>query len=278
MARGYVDGRSRLPFELVLRAQMQLVKLGFMRRRAFPVELDLLDHFVAELGVQDPAELEKARREFCLATWIVRTRRHFMKLPIRRQGAWLKLAPEVASTLRGGALLVGAHFGCGMLTPLALAQLGIEIVAIVHTPSATLRPKFVRALDISKQDPMQAVVEARAILRRGGVVFLAGDVATRRPGGNVEVDVLGRRRRFARGFAELSISSSVPPTPVFSRVDQAGKVFTWVEPPLAAPDSGDREERVAALIRAYADRLTANFARHPGNVSPDAIRAFFARG
>ena len=266
---------SGLPFELVLRAQVRLASVGFLRRRAFREELALLDRFLAHLGISDPAAIESARRQRCLATWIRGARADYAKLSPARQSAWLPLAGDLEAALRGGALLVATHFGGGLLTPLALAQLGIPMLAIVSTPAGPAPyPRIVEIVDISRESTLRAVARAHATLRRGGVVFLAGDLASGTPDGDIDVSVLGRRRRISRGFAELSLAASVPPTPVFSRVDQAGNVFTWVEPALEG--SGETHKaRVASLARSYARRISENFARYPGNVAPPAIRSFF---
>lgn len=266
---------SRLPFELALRAQIQLARVGFLRRRAFREELALLDRFLSHLGIEDPAAVESARRERSLATWIRRTRARYAKLPPARQSAWLQLVGDLEATLRGGTLLVGTHFGCGLLTPLALSQLGIPMLAIVSTPAAPAQfPKLVEIVDVSRESTLRAVARARATLRSGGVVFLAGDLASGSRDGDIDVNVLGRRRRISRGFAELAVSASVPATPVFSRVDQSGNIFTWAEPALAM-DGETHRDRVANLARAYARQVSTTFARYPGNVAPPAIRGFF---
>ena len=266
---------SGLPFELALRAQVRFVSVGFLRRRAFREELALLDRFLAHLGISDPAAIESARRQRCLATWIRGARADYAKLSLARQSAWLPLASDLEATLRGGALLVATHFGGGLLTPLALAQLGVPMLAIVSTPARPARfPRLVEIVDISRESTLRAVARAHATLRRGGVVFLAGDRASGSRDGDIDVNVLGRTRRISRGFAELSLAASVPPTPVFSRVDQAGNIFTWALPALVG--SGETHKaRVASLAQSYARRVSEVFARYPGNVAPPSIRSFF---
>jgi len=265
---------SGLSFELALRAQVQLARVGFLRRRNFREQVELLDRFLAQLGISDPARIESARREQCLASWIRHTRKHWVKVSRARQSVWLHLASDVEATLRGGALLVGTHFGCGLLTPLALARLEIPILVIVRKPGGpSLSPRLFEIIDISRESTLRAVAEARATLRGGGVVFLAGDLVSGSRDGDIEVNVLGRKRRISRGFAELSLASSVPATPILSRIDQAGNIITWLEPALR-PSGETHKARVASLAGSYARQISTTFAQYPGNVSPPSIRNY----
>ncbi len=221
--------------------------------------------------------MENAHRERYLSHWSNRARRRFGALPRSRQGTWLHLAGDTGETLRGGALLVGSHFGCGLLTPLALTQLEIEMWTIAHTPrGGHYESPLVHVLDLSRVAPLDVAIAARSVLRRGGVVFVAGDLSVDGADDRIAVSVLGRPRRIARGFAELSISSSVPATPIFSRVDPSGTISTWIEPGLSATAGQNRRTQAAELAQGYADRLSANFARFPGSVTPGAMRSHFA--
>lgn len=262
-----------LPFEAVLRVYEQAVKIDSIRRRIYPRELDLVDRFLAALAIHDPVAIEAARRERCLATWANRSRRHYMRLTPDRQAERLMLAPDVEARLRSGALLLGAHFGCAFLTFVALARLNMPILGLVRGSDwQTYTPKCVRILDVAAEPPVLVALEALRALRAGGIVFLAGDLTGTDA---VEVQVLGRTHRLVCGFADLSIASSVSATPVFSRIDQHGRIFTWMDSPLAAAPEGVQRAR-AALGQAYADRLSEIFAAYPGNVTPDAIERYLS--
>src|SRR5207237_5022381 len=131
------------------------------------------------------------------------------------------------------------------------SRLRLPIFVIVRSPpgSLPLSDSF-EICDLRKESAHRAMMTARAKLRRGQIVFLAGDVPSASEDGNLRLNVLGRTRMISRGFAELSVASSVPPTPIFSRVEASGKIYTWLEPPLAS--SGDSHTaRVWSLAAAY---------------------------
>ncbi|MFM8411624.1 MAG: hypothetical protein ACKOCT_15275, partial [Alphaproteobacteria bacterium] len=109
--------------------------------------------------------------------------------------------------------------------------------------------------------------------RRGGVVFIAGDLPSERAADNVETAVLGRTRPLPRGFAEIALTTAVRPTPVFSRMGTDGRILTWVEPPLEA-EGATRRDRASSLVHAFAGRMSDAFRKYPGNVAPPAMRRF----
>ncbi len=263
---------SGAAFDAFLRSQARLAGFEWYRRHLFRDELALLDRFLEMRGVTDQRAIEGAHRQRTMASLIRRVRRYYATLPPARQRVWLPLAPDVEATMRGGALLVGAHFGGALLTAVALSQLGIPLLMIVRTrPGATLRPTCVEICDLRHTSTQHAIGAAWTMLRRGGVVFMAADTPSERAGNNIVVNVLGRARRMSRGCAELALASKVPARPIFSRVEESGAIVTWTEPPLPTA-GGSHEARVAALVQTYAERLSAVLARYPGNVTPGVMR------
>jgi hypothetical protein len=266
--------RWSLPLAARMRAEAAFARIEWLRRRRFRRELALLDRFLAEREIRNPADVERARRQRCMATAVRRLRGRYMQLPVARQTPWLHVAPGTDGVLRSAALLVGSHFGAGLLTPCALARFGREITALIRKPAPGTPPmRGVRALDVGDAGSVEAAVEGLATLRRGGVVFIAGDLATGQADRDIEIAVLGRPRRISRGFAALAIAAGVAPTPVLSRVDERGIVCTWTEPPLSSA-ARDHATRIRELADGYGRVLSAAFADHPGNVPPPSMRLY----
>src|SRR5436309_2674588 len=78
---------------------------------------------------------------------------------------------------RQGACLVGTHLGGALVPALALSRLRLPIFVIVRSPpgSLPLSDSF-EICDLRKESAHRAMMTARAKLRRGQIVFLAGDV------------------------------------------------------------------------------------------------------
>jgi lauroyl/myristoyl acyltransferase len=249
-----------------------------VRRLAYRPGLEILDRFLAKRGVSEPAEIERAHREYYLSRWANASRGRFLSLSPERQASWLILAPEVEPTLRKGALLVGTHFGCAFLTSHALSRLGIDILFIIRNQAPGPLPKCIRIVNMTTESPTQVLLEGLKTLRQGGVVFLAGDLAASNGQGQseIEVNVLGHPRKVARGFVDLALAASIAPTPIFSRMDAAGMILTWVQPPLVTNASAGRDVRAAELAQAYADEMSSVFARYPGNVSRPTMERYLA--
>ncbi|MFM8412850.1 MAG: hypothetical protein ACKOCT_21570, partial [Alphaproteobacteria bacterium] len=220
-ARGAGSGTSRgkstpglgLAFDAFLRLQVRLWAVDTLRRRAFGREAALLDRFLAALGVVEPGAVEAAHRQRALLGATHRFRGHYAMLSPSRQEAWLPVDAGVEPTLRAGpVLLVATHFGGGLLTPLALSRLGIPMTAIVRMPTAgrlraSLEHRCIEICDLGREPGHVAASTALATLRRGGVVFIAGDLPSERAADNVETAVLGRTRPLPRGFAEIALTT-----------------------------------------------------------------------
>jgi len=266
-----------LALEIALRAHARLAANEAYRRACFGDDLGLLDGLLAELGVEDPHAVEIAHRERTMASFLRRARGYYAELPAARQRAWMPLSGEVETVLRAGrALLVATHFGAGLLTPLALSRLGLPILVVARPPRptrlrASLTHPCLEIVDLDAEPGPAAAGRVLARLREGGVVFIAGDLGSGSPTGDVDTNLLGRPTRFSRGFAEIALSARVRPTPIFSRIDTSGRILTWLEAPLDAVGA-TRRERAASLVHAYADRATEMLRRHPGNASPPRVR------
>src|SRR5262245_15456180 len=183
---------SGLPFELVLRAEARLATVPFIRRRVFGDDLAPFERFLSELGITRAENIEAAHRERIMWIWMHFTRPHYATLSTSRQRAWLPLAPDVEDVMQRGALLVGAHFGGAFLTSLALARLQIPLLVIARRPpNSPPLPRNVTLCNLLEASAQHATLTAVATLRRGGVVFLAGDSISTVPTDNLAVNLLG---------------------------------------------------------------------------------------
>lgn len=269
-------------FDLLLRSQARLATSDAFRRSLFREQSILLDRFLAGLGIVDPDAVETAHRQRALASILLRLRGHFGTLSPARRRSWLIVEDGVEPALRsGGVLLLGTHFGGGLLTPLALSRFGIPVLTIARLPKvarlrASLDHPCIEVCDLDSVPGYAAAATAVDRLRRGGVAFIGADFPSHRAVDNVEADVLGQARPISRGFAEIALSAGTRPIPVFSRVEESGRISTWVEAPLEAAGA-TRRDRAAGLVHGFAARMSETFRRHPGNVAPPVMRRFLER-
>lgn len=269
--------RGGAAFELFLRLQAQLATSAALRRRLLGDQSILLDRFLAALGVVDPRSIEAAHRERAMCTVSLRFRGHYATLSPARRRAWLVVPDAIEPVLReGGTLLLGTHFGGALLTPLALSRFGVPLLTIARMPKtarlrASLDHPCIEVCDLDAVPGHAAAADAIDRLRRGGVVFIGADLASERATDNVEARVLGRPRAIGRGFAEIALSAGVRPTPIFSRVEESGRIVTWLEPPIDA-SGNTRRERAESLVHGFAGAVSRTFQRHPGNVAPPSMR------
>lgn len=110
---------------------------------------------------------------------------------------------------------------------------------------------------------------ARALLRRNGIVFVAGD-GTAGLGG-IEVDICGRIVPFQRGAAELAVATGAVLAPVFTDVDTAGRITIDI-PGALVPTRGPRDEQVESLTRAYAALYTERWPRQYATMQSQQLR------
>ena len=98
--------------------------------------------------------------------------------------------------------------------------------------------------------------ERPEVLRRKGVVFIAGDGRHGRQ--SVEAPFWGRLRPFQIGAAELAITTGAALVPAFSTFDVNGCVQVEVMAPLI-PEPGAPNEQVCALTAQYAALYAAHW-------------------
>ncbi|HWE36603.1 MAG TPA: lysophospholipid acyltransferase family protein [Isosphaeraceae bacterium] len=173
-----------------------------------------------------------------------------------------------------GVVLLGSHLG-GHLSALHwLYRRGVPLRVLVQRPqhiSATLRARFdsdepphpQTGLFLRRALPPGAAVErvlrARAALRDGMAVYLAGDVPwsgpNARPG-----ELLGHRRAFQSIWADLATLARAPVVPMFCTHRPRGRFALTFDPPWSLAPGGE-----GAAVARYLDRLEAEVRAHPAD-------------
>ena len=176
-----------------------------------------------------------------------------------------------------GAILLMSHLGHWELA----AQL-IHTTALRHPvmllmgerPGAAIEALQKRGLTGSglrieavaaEQPSPLAVLEARAFLRRGGLLAIAGDRGPSENPRSVVVRFLGQRVRLPELPHRLALLTGAPLITFFGFRRGPGRYHLQADPPLPLP-SGPRSQRHALVQRsaqAYAKRLEAALREYP---------------
>lgn len=178
---------------------------------------------------------------------------------------------EAARAEGRGVILAGSHYAAARTLKIALARFGIDLVTagVTTRPQGPWRHGKVHWITAKHDEAerLRALVELRKVLRRGGNVHIAAD--SRIGHGAVEVEFLGRRKRFGQGVAVLASSTRAPVVPVFAVLCAGGRLEVEFLAPLARPDPAlDREARLAAMVREYAARLEQRCREDPALIMP----------
>jgi KDO2-lipid IV(A) lauroyltransferase len=114
---------------------------------------------------------------------------------------------------------------------------------------------------IARETSLASARMLATALRRNRLVVITADVAM----GDrlIALPVLGETKRFATGMVNLARQCGAPLLPLFCVREADGRVRVVIEPPIPVPETGDRDTRVTAPLRAYAARLEHWLARHP---------------
>ena len=242
-------GRIFLPYGIGVRLQRALVAQSAVQR-LFGRELDALRRWQVELGAPHD---EQTRRISLLAnTWL-----EWRNLALTKPGAlerWVIMGGEgwrliEQPDLSCGIVIVLPHVG-RMIAPLQqITQWHRrETAKVTNDPTIKFTgDKAIRAVRQTQSRTAQ-LWQAQQVLRRNGVVFIAGDGLQ----GNqsVAVPFRGRRHPFQIGAAELSIETDALFIPAFVTFDATGRVQVEVTAPLTAR-AGSPEEQIIELTEQY---------------------------
>jgi KDO2-lipid IV(A) lauroyltransferase len=155
----------------------------------------------------------------------------------------------------GRALGLSAHLGNWELLSLAHRVTRYPLAVVVRpldSPALQALAERVRRKAgveiIAKRGALGPVLGALAAGRIVGV--LLDQNATRREG--VFVPFFGRPASTSRALAVLALRTGAPIVPIFTRRDPDGSHRVVVRPPLAPPETSDREQAVVELTAACA--------------------------
>jgi KDO2-lipid IV(A) lauroyltransferase len=103
---------------------------------------------------------------------------------------------------------------------------------------------------------------ALAHLNEGGYLGMFVD---QKMNDGIPVEFFGRPAMTAPALAAMALRSRCPVIPVRIRRIGPARVWLEVEPPLALPDSGDRQTDIAALMRSANQTLERWISDEPGS-------------
>lgn len=171
---------------------------------------------------------------------------------------------DEALKLGKGVILATAHLGCWELGGVTLSLQGKQVTAVgVPDPTNAAinqwRDEMRRAhgLDVitiapgqmSPLDMMRALDRNRVVCMLTDRNFVESDP--------IELEFFGRRAKFPRGPAILSIATDAPLLPAFVTLGKGGKYKAEVEPAIAVPPKGTKQERGAIMMQALVKVLEA---------------------
>jgi KDO2-lipid IV(A) lauroyltransferase len=164
-----------------------------------------------------------------------------------------------------GLLFVSGHYSNWELGAFVVGRLGyrILIVAQIHA-DPRVNDLFVRARAVHGVEVAPTANGARAALRAlrdNRPVAILGDRPTGGP--TVSVTLCGKETCFPQGPWRLALDTGAPLLPTFMRRETNGSYTLLIGSPLDVPERGTREERMAALAKAFGDVLEARLREDP---------------
>ena len=209
---------------------------------------------------------------------------------------WQRLTPDVmrrmvkieglryldAALLQGkGVILVTAHFGSHLLSPLVLGFRGYRVNQAAGSPlTDRQRPIYRRIFRYRKKAserlPLRFIVlegSLRPVFRalsRNEILFIAFDG---REGNTwVTADFFGHRMRFAPGAMKLACHTKAPVLPVFIMREGIGRHRLVIEKPFEFVAGRDQQEAVATGTTAFAAKLAGYVAARPCHYAMTLMR------
>lgn len=176
------------------------------------------------------------------------------------------------------AILLNSHYGAGRVIPLLLCRLGFQVHSLEGRNAMAEweieRPAGYTVTPLESTFLARAVAEAQLSLKQGKIVHLAADGSRGQSG--LEIPFLGRRRRFASGFAEMALNCGAAVFPVFAPYDETGRARVQILEPLDPADgSAPRPEKIGHLVNQYVRLLEARWRSDPANVRYTQLKKYF---
>ena len=165
-----------------------------------------------------------------------------------------------------GAMVLTLHLGNGDFAIAAYSRMGLRVTLI----SKLFRSKRLNELWFGMRArhgtrfiaPEKSSFEILRALKRNEAVIFVLDQFMGPPVG-VETRFFGRPTGTAAGLALMADRTRAPVVPSYTFRQASGRSTIVFEAPIAFIDSGTREENIARMTQAYADRLEAIIRLHP---------------
>jgi KDO2-lipid IV(A) lauroyltransferase len=166
----------------------------------------------------------------------------------------------------GGTVVVSSHLGgfdLGGLTVVGgLPE--VQSLTLPDPPAGFKMTNELRRLSGAKVTPLSppALRQALRLLRRGGVVAMAGD----RPVSELDAPVLffGRPARVPSGHVRLALKTGAVVVLAYcALIPETQRYMVFVDPPLEMIRTGDGDEELQINLRRILDRLEAAIRQWP---------------
>jgi amino acid adenylation domain-containing protein len=239
-----------LPYGLGVRQQRALVAQPWFQQRFYARQLEIVRHWQVELGV--PQDEQALIISLLANTWL-----EWRSLALTQPGAlerWVTMGGESWRLFEQpdpscGIVIVVPHVG-RIVAPLQqIIQLrGRETAKATNDQAITRMADSTTWSAQQTQSRAAQLWQAQQVLRRNGVVFIAGD--GRQGNQSVDVPFRGRRRPFQIGAAELAVKTGALFMPAFVTFDAIGRVQVEVTAPLTA-QAASKEEQIIELTEQY---------------------------
>jgi KDO2-lipid IV(A) lauroyltransferase len=230
------------------------------------------------LSLAFPAMATEAKREIIRAMWeslgrTVSELPHLASLTNTASGpGWEVMGAEILheQAARGGpAIFFSGHIGNWEMLPPILARLGIQMASFYRALAnarVDLAVSSLRRKAIGADVPMfpkgaRGARGALAHLARGGYL---GMLVDQKMNDGIPVEFFGRTAMTAPALAAMALRFRCPVIPGHIRRLGPARLRLEVEPPLALPDSGDRQQDIATLMRMVNATLERWITEEPG--------------
>jgi len=214
---------------------------------------------------------ERARIRLLSAQNLAKTMLELFRMPAMSEQEWARLVTfsspdELESLLEegGGAVCVTAHFGNWELVAGAVARLrgGCHVIARDANDPATARlinqARSSQGVRVLAREQIREMLRA---LKSGQPLGILPDQHAQ--SGGIWLDFLGRPASTFTGPATLARRTGVRIVPVFGRRLPDDRIEVYLRPPMAVPNTDDRDADVRTGTQMVNDVLAEEIRRYP---------------
>lgn len=177
------------------------------------------------------------------------------------------LAAQVA---RGGPVIfMSGHIGNWEMLPPGVARYGLPFASFYRAAGNPLVDGMIRALREAAMGEAVPMFAKGARGARGALAHIArggrlGMLVDQKMNDGIEATLFGHPAMTAPALAAMALRYRCPVIPGYVERLGPARLRIHVEPPLALPDSGDRQADILALTQAVNDRLERWVRARPG--------------